>query len=54
MSDTTASVTPDPDDPGWEDVEHDTQTIDCRGGEHGECFLPGHCQCWCHNLEETR
>lgn len=54
MSDTTVSVAPDLDDPDWEDVEHDTQTLDCQGGEHGECFLPDHCQCWCHNLEETR
>lgn len=41
-------VIPDPADPEWANVVHDTRTLDCMGGEHGACVLPRHCRCGCH------
>lgn len=48
MSEPTTTITPDLDDPGWDDVQHDTRTIDCASGDHPGCLLPEHCQCPCH------
>lgn len=43
-----SDVTPDYDDPDWQNVKHDTLTLDCMGGDHADCALPDHCRCDCH------
>jgi len=42
-------ATPDMNDMDWADVEHDTKTIDCIGGDHRDCSLAEFCQCTCHD-----